>query len=146
MLGIGWGEMLVIGLVALVVVGPDKLPEMARTIGQLYGQLRRAADEAGQAFSAEVDLLNTRPDPAEKARQATPAQPDTGDQAQGPTPAAPLPTERFSEEEEGRPAHPSLLPASGSAPAGLPDDPSTAKGQPAAAESDESPAHDRTQT
>ena len=58
MFGIGWAEMLVIGLVALIVVGPDKLPEMARTIGKIYHQLRQAATEAGQTISAEVELLN----------------------------------------------------------------------------------------
>ena len=57
MIGIGWGEMMVIGLVALVVVGPEKLPEMARTIGKFYGQLRRMADETSRAISTEVDMI-----------------------------------------------------------------------------------------
>ena len=57
MFGIGWGEMVVIGLVALVVVGPEKLPELARTLGRVYGQLRQAAAEAGQAITDEVDQL-----------------------------------------------------------------------------------------
>ncbi len=59
MFGIGWGEMVVIGLVALLVVGPEKLPEMAKTIGHFYGQLRQAANEAGAALSAEVDMIKT---------------------------------------------------------------------------------------
>jgi len=59
MFGIGWAEMMVIGLVALIVVGPEKLPEMARTIGKIYHQLRQAATEAGQTISAEVELINS---------------------------------------------------------------------------------------
>ncbi len=57
MFGIGWGEMLVVGLVALLVVGPDKLPRLARDVGRFYGQLRKAATEAGQGLSREVDRL-----------------------------------------------------------------------------------------
>jgi sec-independent protein translocase protein TatB len=37
--GIGWTEMLVIGIVALIVVGPDRLPVVARSIGRLIGYL-----------------------------------------------------------------------------------------------------------
>lgn len=35
--GIGWMEMIVIGLVALIVVGPKRLPEAAQTIGRVFG-------------------------------------------------------------------------------------------------------------
>ncbi len=35
--GIGWMEMIVIGLVALIVVGPKRLPQAAQTIGRLFG-------------------------------------------------------------------------------------------------------------
>ena len=37
--GIGWTEMLVIGIVALIVIGPQRLPEVARTIGRTIGYL-----------------------------------------------------------------------------------------------------------
>jgi sec-independent protein translocase protein TatB len=57
MFGIGWGEMVVIGLVALLVVGPEKLPEVAKTVGRFYGQLRQAANEAGAALTAEADMI-----------------------------------------------------------------------------------------
>ncbi|UQZ90252.1 twin-arginine translocase subunit TatB [Deltaproteobacteria bacterium Smac51] len=77
MFGIGWGEMVVIGLVALVVVGPEKLPELARTVGKIYGQLRQAAAEAGQDFSEEVEMLKSGglANPVEEARQTHSARP-----------------------------------------------------------------------
>ena len=59
MLSIGWGEMVVIGLIALVVVGPDRWPEMARTLGQFYGKFRRVVTEAQQNIVAEADLFST---------------------------------------------------------------------------------------
>jgi len=39
--GIGWMEMLVIGLVALIVVGPERLPQAAQTVGRMMGYLSR---------------------------------------------------------------------------------------------------------
>ncbi|GIX14286.1 MAG: hypothetical protein KatS3mg118_2245 [Paracoccaceae bacterium] len=60
MLDIGWSELLVIGVVALIVVGPKDLPAMFRTVGQYVGKARsmarefqRSMDEA--ARQAELD-------------------------------------------------------------------------------------------
>jgi sec-independent protein translocase protein TatB len=49
MFDIGWSEMLVIGVVALIAIGPKELPGVLRTIGQYMGKVRRmAADFQGQ--------------------------------------------------------------------------------------------------
>ena len=45
MFDIGFWEFALIGIVALVVVGPDRLPEMVRTIGQLIGRAKRTMRE-----------------------------------------------------------------------------------------------------
>ncbi len=45
MLDMGWTEILVIGVVALIVVGPKDLPRMMRTVGQYAGKLRGMARE-----------------------------------------------------------------------------------------------------
>jgi sec-independent protein translocase protein TatB len=45
MFDIGWGELLVIGIVALVVIGPKELPAVLRTLGQGMTKLRRMASE-----------------------------------------------------------------------------------------------------
>jgi sec-independent protein translocase protein TatB len=51
MFDIGWSELLVIGVVALLVVGPKELPALLRTIGKYVGILKRQANE----FRAQFD-------------------------------------------------------------------------------------------
>ncbi len=45
MLDIGWSEMLVVAVVAIVVVGPKDLPRLLRTVGGYVGKVRRMAGE-----------------------------------------------------------------------------------------------------
>lgn len=45
MLDIGWSELLIIGIVALVVIGPKELPGVLRSVGQMVSKLRRMAGE-----------------------------------------------------------------------------------------------------
>lgn len=53
---IGFGEMVVIFAIALVVIGPRNLPDVARTIGRLVGQARRAADDLRYGLEREVQI------------------------------------------------------------------------------------------
>ena len=60
MFDIGWSELLVIAVVAIVVVGPKDLPKLMRTFGHYAGKLRRAAAEFQRQFEeamreAEID-------------------------------------------------------------------------------------------
>jgi sec-independent protein translocase protein TatB len=50
MFDIGWSELLVIAVVAIVVVGPKELPKLLRTFGYYAGKLRRAAAEFRRQF------------------------------------------------------------------------------------------------
>jgi sec-independent protein translocase protein TatB len=45
MFGLGWGEMVVIGIVALIAIGPKELPTVLRSIGHWMGKIRRMANE-----------------------------------------------------------------------------------------------------
>ncbi|UJR84806.1 Sec-independent protein translocase protein TatB [Sandaracinus amylolyticus] len=56
MFGIGFGEMVVIAVLILIAVGPDKLPTMVKTVAKTYRQFRRAANEI-RASTGIDDLL-----------------------------------------------------------------------------------------
>ncbi len=58
MLNIGFGEIILIAGLLLVVVGPERLPKMLRMAGRYYAKLRRAANELQNAFMDEGDLLD----------------------------------------------------------------------------------------
>ena len=51
MFDIGWGELLVIGVVALIAIGPKELPGVLRTVGQWMGKIRRMASEFQGQFN-----------------------------------------------------------------------------------------------
>lgn len=55
MLDIGWSELLIIGVVALIVVGPKDLPKMFRTLGEITGKARAMAREFQRAMDAAAD-------------------------------------------------------------------------------------------
>lgn len=61
MFDIGFQEMLVIGVLALLVFGPGKLPELGRMIGRALRELRRASDEFRS--TVETNLHINDPDP-----------------------------------------------------------------------------------
>ena len=51
MFDIGWSELLVVGVVALIVVGPKDLPRMFRTLGEVTGKARKMAREFQNAMN-----------------------------------------------------------------------------------------------
>lgn len=54
MFDIGWSELLIIAIVALVVVGPKDLPRMMRGFGHYAGKLRRTASDFKRQFEAAM--------------------------------------------------------------------------------------------
>jgi len=60
MFDIGFSELLVIGLVALIVIGPERLPRVARTLGILAGRLQRYVADVKADINREVELDELR--------------------------------------------------------------------------------------
>ena len=54
MFDVGFSELVVIGLIALIVLGPKRLPEVARTAGKWMGQLRRFINNVKQDLDREI--------------------------------------------------------------------------------------------
>ena len=60
MFDIGFSELLVIGVVALIVIGPERLPRLARTIGHLAGRLQRYVADVKADINREIELEELR--------------------------------------------------------------------------------------
>jgi sec-independent protein translocase protein TatB len=60
MFDIGFSELMVIAVIALVVIGPERLPKVARTLGHLAGRLRRYVDDVKADINREVELDELR--------------------------------------------------------------------------------------
>ena len=61
---LGTTELLVIAVVALVLFGPRKLPEIGRTVGKAIGEFKRASDDFKRTWEYEVELEKRPPAPA----------------------------------------------------------------------------------
>jgi TatA/E family protein of Tat protein translocase len=80
MFDIGLQEMLVIGVLALLVFGPSKLPELGRMVGRALREFRRASDEFRSTVETNLQINEPDPPPAPSYEAA-------------PAAAAPLPSE-----------------------------------------------------
>lgn len=56
MFDVAFSELVVIALVALIVIGPERLPQVARTAGHLWGRLQRYVTSVKNDISNEMDL------------------------------------------------------------------------------------------
>ncbi len=55
MFGIGMQELLIVLAVALIILGPKKLPEMARTLGRAFAELQRATQDLRSSVDFDVE-------------------------------------------------------------------------------------------
>lgn len=60
MFDIGFSELVVIAIVALIVVGPERLPKVARTLGHLFGRMQRYVNDVKADISREMELDELR--------------------------------------------------------------------------------------
>jgi sec-independent protein translocase protein TatB len=56
MFDIGFSELLLIGIVALVVIGPERLPKVARTAGHLFGRMQRYVADVKADINREIHV------------------------------------------------------------------------------------------
>jgi TatA/E family protein of Tat protein translocase len=94
MFGIGFQELLVILAIALLVFGPKRLPELARSLGRGLAEFRRASNDLRDQFRAEEEPPARKPAaPAQVVPAATPdpgaAEPAAAAPAQAPGGEAP---------------------------------------------------------
>lgn len=84
MFGLGFGEIVIIAILALLLLGPDRLPDAAKTLGKTLREIRKHTDDLKEQFESEIYA-----DERKKARPAlvppVPAIPGT---PSGPPPAA----------------------------------------------------------
>jgi sec-independent protein translocase protein TatB len=76
MFDFGFSKLLILAIIALVVVGPERLPRVARTLGHLYGRLQRyvtqvKADIHREMESAELGKMKTEFESAARSFQET---------------------------------------------------------------------------
>ena len=60
MFGIGMPEMLLILAITLIVIGPKKLPDLAKSIGRAFGEFKRATSELKQSIDIDDDLHDVK--------------------------------------------------------------------------------------
>jgi sec-independent protein translocase protein TatB len=81
--GIGWAELLILAIIAIVVVGPRDLPGLMRQFGKWFGKARRLAAEFQASIDEmgrEAELDELRKEVEKLKKEATPG-PDAGDDA-----------------------------------------------------------------
>jgi len=84
MFNLGLSELIIIGIIALIFIGPKELPEVARVLGRLLNELRRATGDIKDSFlDAKPDLshLNEYHIPEHKQPEA-PSQEEANKEAQ----------------------------------------------------------------
>jgi sec-independent protein translocase protein TatB len=113
MFGIGSTELIVILVVALIVIGPAKLPEMAKSLGKALGEFRRVSTDVKRTIEMEAEQADqkSRTDqakkelfPEQKASQASQAAqtPQASQEAPKP-PAAPAEVAAQAADEPAEP-------------------------------------------
>lgn len=97
MFGIGSMELVVILIVAMIVLGPSKLPHIARSVGKAFGEFKKASNDLKRTIDHEVDRIE-REEKTQKAKAELIPE------------AAPAPKAPVSDEVSTPPAAPSPAP------------------------------------
>ena len=109
MFGIGPGELLVLLVLALLVLGPERMPKMARDIGRTVGDLRRTSDDLRREFlnaDAIIDKAAAIGEPIAATPAAPPAEVELPSVPGGAADLAYAPAERLDERVDAQAAEP----------------------------------------
>ena len=71
---IGMPELMIIFVIALIIFGPRKLPELGRSLGRSLTEFKRASNELRNTLEEEIKVEDTHPPEPQKAKVADPAQ------------------------------------------------------------------------
>src|SRR3990172_4589075 len=140
MFDIGWSELLVIAVVAIVVVGPKDLPKLMRSFGHYAGKLRRAASDFQRQFEeamreSEVEEVRKA---IESVRTETPSldlKASIDKPIMLPTPAAAPPAEPAAKAKPARKRGPAKPKTASAKPKAASAKPKTSSAKPKAASS-----------
>jgi sec-independent protein translocase protein TatA len=80
---LGWQETLAIFILALILFGPKKLPELGRTLGKAITEFRRASNELRSSFDREMKNLEQETAPIKEAASEYPYEPYNYDYSSG---------------------------------------------------------------
>jgi len=99
MFGIGSTELIVILIVALIVIGPAKLPEMAKSLGKALGEFRRVSTDVKRTIEMEAEQAEQKEKTAQAKKELFPETAKAADEPKSAeTPAEAAPEEPASAE------------------------------------------------
>lgn len=101
---IGMPELVIILVIALIIFGPRKLPELGRSLGKSLGEFRRASHELRSTLEEEIRIEETREQRAKVAAEQGSAVQEPAPSTAAPSPlATPPPTTTPADETVSRP-------------------------------------------
>jgi TatA/E family protein of Tat protein translocase len=87
--GLGFTELFFIFVLALIIFGPRKLPELGKTLGEALGQFKRASEDFKRSWEQEVELEKRRPVQPKPAENTFARVEEAGEAEEPATPADP---------------------------------------------------------
>ena len=103
---IGMPELILIFIVARLVFGPKKLPEIGKSIGKGLAEFKRASDDLKKTIETEMEQAKADVSSVKESIAKTPTGPRPVEAAPPPEPSAAPPADAAAAEIDSRPIHP----------------------------------------